>query len=99
VGDVYGFPFFVHRGADSSYPTRCNCSTPIGHSDACDDFDFFVGVAVFDHTVNSTSLDKPLSAYPVKFVPFLPILELLYVPPVISIEVGIFFFVPLRIFI
>jgi len=40
-----------------------------------------------------------LSAYPVKFVPFLPILELLYVPPVISVEVGNILFVPLHIFI
>ena len=96
---MYGFPFFVHRGADTSYPTRCNCSTPVGHSDACDDFDFLVGVAVFDHTYNSTSLDKPLSAYPAKFVPFLPILELLYVPPIISVEVEIKLFFHLRTFI
>jgi len=58
-----------------------------GLSKECDDFDFFAGLAVFEFSVNSSTVDGPVLSYPPVFRPFLPILELLYIPPTVSVKV------------
>ena len=86
-GNVYGYPIFIHAGANSTYPVECNCATN-GHSAECDEFDFLVGLAVFNATANTSTVDKPVDQYPVEFQPFLPIMELLYVEPIVTIATG-----------
>ena len=87
-GSVYGYPIFIHKGQNNTYPTRCNCSVPLESSSLCHGFDFFAGFAFYDMHSNYTSVDKTLSEYPTTFQPFLPIMELLFVEPVVSVESG-----------
>ena len=83
MGNSFGFPIFIHSGANDSYPTPCDCTTRIGLSARCDKFSFFAGVAVYDMMSNETAT----KGYPPEFQPFLPMMELLYIPPVISVKV------------
>jgi hypothetical protein len=85
MGSSYGFPIFIHSGANDSIPTPCDCSTEVGSSARCDKFSFLAGVAVYDITSNETATKD----YPPEFQPFLPMMELLYIPPVISVKVYI----------
>lgn len=82
-GESFGFPLFLHSGANSTYPTRCICDSSNELAARCNQFSFFAGVAVYDYTSNTTAT----MGYPSRFQPFLPILELLYVEPRISIQV------------
>ena len=69
AGKTYGAPFFHHAGADLTQPVRCNCSTPAGKSPLCDNFDFLVGLLVYD---NNTTFQ---TQYPAAFQPFIPMME------------------------
>ena len=88
VGSSYGYPIFIHRGSDNNYPEPCDCSSSRGFLPLCDDFDFFAGFAVFDINANRTTVDKKIKEYPLQFRPFLPLMELLYVEPTVSILTG-----------
>jgi hypothetical protein len=91
MGRSYGFPFFVHSGVNSTYPERCECSKR-GKEDSCDQFSFFAGLAVYDYTSNTTAIHN----FSKDVQPFLPILELFYVPfpYLVSVEVIIIAFFP-----
>ena len=82
-GESFGVPLFLHSGANSSYPTRCICDSSNELAARCNQFSFLAGAAVYDYTSNTTAT----MGYPPRFQPFLPILELLYVEPRVSIKV------------
>ena len=83
VGESYGIPLFTHRGANKTYPVRCNCTSSAANNTLCDQFDFMIGVAVHDFQSNSSAIDS----YPELFRPFIPIIELFYTGNKVSVKV------------
>lgn len=73
-------------------PTKCDCAKPNGLSDACNRFDFLIGVMVWD----IEKLRAPITIkYPALFLPLLPIMEVFYFPPPIySKEANDYIFPP-----
>ena len=99
VGNSYGVPLLNHRGMNLTYPSTCDCSPINADAKECDDFDFLAGVALFDFQSNDTSVGGSMSSFPTLFRPFVPILELFYVPPVISVLVKLHHILNIYIYI
>jgi hypothetical protein len=76
IGSSYGIPFLTHRGANTTFPVPCECSSN-GDLDACDDFNLLLGLIVFDHE----SKPSLIAGYPKAFQPIIPFLEVFYIPP------------------
>ena len=76
IGSSYGIPFLTHRGANTTFPVPCECSSN-GDLDACDDFNLLLGLIVFDHE----SQPSLIAGYPKAFQPIIPFLEVFYIPP------------------
>ena len=80
IGNSFGIPFLVHSGATSSFPQKCDCSTNIGRSPACNQFNLLSGVIMHDYSKNYSGT----ASFQDHIKPFLPALEVFYVPPVQS---------------
>ena len=55
AGNTFGVPYFKQNGANLTFPDECDCFKASGQSDACDTFDFLVGVIVYDYMENQVS--------------------------------------------
>lgn len=80
IGNSFGIPFFNHAGALPNYPEKCDCSTDVGQLPSCNQFNFLSGVMLYDVTKNVSATRH----YSPEAIPFLPILEFFYIPPLQS---------------
>ena len=77
IGSSYGIPFLTDRGANATFPEKCDCTSENGNSTICDNFNLLLGLIVFDHKSNPALI----AGYPEEFQPIIPFLEVFYVPP------------------
>ena len=83
-GDSYGIPYYQHFGTNTTHPEPCVCGSN-GNSKECNDFNFLIGVMLYDHTKNISyhggEYAYQKGQYTEEEKAFLPILEFFYGGP------------------